>query len=404
MRYFNVILVIGVLVVLAVLFPQCFHRQRSVGDDPRGERYVGAAACIRCHGEITGSYAHNHHYQTSSAINSTCLKIKMAPSGGRFYFLDSSYICVEEKDGSLSQVHFVNGKADVTGKFDIAFGSGEKARTYAYWKEGKLYQLPLTYYKGMDNGWANSPGFPAGHARYDRIIESRCFECHASYVHATTVQSGPLSVSENLDSSSIVYGIDCERCHGPALQHVTFHEENPSVKTGKYIVSIKSLNRQRQLDLCAVCHSGNDQSRQRSLFAFTPGDTLSHFYYPDFGAGKGEPDVHGKQLQLLQASKCYQMTTTMTCTTCHDAHGPEENKIVRFISKCMDCHQNSAHALAILKDNEQKKRDFNLVAVNCIDCHMPLQISKTIHFNNGTELKNTPYFIRTHKISIYKSQ
>lgn len=401
MRYFKVILVIGVLVVLAVLLPQCFHKQRSIGADPRGERYAGAGTCIRCHQEIAGSYAHNHHYQTSSAINNSRPPIKMAPSGGRFYFLDSSYIRVESNGPSLSQIYFVNGRPDLSGRFDIAFGSGEKAQTYGYWKEGKLYQLPLTYFGGMNNGWANSPGFPAGHARYNRIIESRCFECHASYVHAATVQSGPLSVSENLDPGSIVYGVDCERCHGPALQHVKFHEDNPSVTTAKYIVSIRSLSRQRQLDLCAVCHSGNDQSRQRSLFAFTPGDTLSHFYYPDFGANNGEPDVHGKQLQLLQTSKCYQMTT-MTCTTCHDAHGPEENKIARFISTCMDCHQHSAHAAAILKDNEQKKRDFNLVGVNCIDCHMPLQISKTIHFNNG--LKNTPYFIRTHKISIYKSQ
>lgn len=68
----------------------------------------------------------------------------------------------------------------------------------------------------------------------------------------------------------------------------------------------------------------------------------------------------------------------------------------------MDCHQGSAHASGVMRDNEQKKRDFNMVGKNCIDCHMPLQASKTIWFNNGGESKKIPYFIRTHKIGIYK--
>jgi hypothetical protein len=75
-----------------------------------------------------------------------------------------------------------------------------------------------------------------------------------------------------------------------------------------------------------------------------------------------------------------------------------------FISKCMDCHQHSIHAVTVMKDNEQKKRDFNLVSPNCIDCHMPLQTSKTIHSieQSGRGLKNIPYLLRMHKIAIYK--
>jgi hypothetical protein len=195
---------------------------------------------------------------------------------------------------------------------------------------------------------------------------------------------------------------------------VQFQLEHPGDKTARYITRISVLTRQQQLDVCGVCHSGNDQSPQQSLFAFAPGDTLSHYYMPDFGADNGEPDVHGKQVQLLKASMCFK-GSSMTCTTCHSPHEQEANKTALFISKCMECHGNSAHAAAILKDNEQKKRDFNLVAPNCIDCHMPLQISKTIHSmgwtreatgadtNQGGGLKNIPYLLRTHKIAIYKA-
>jgi hypothetical protein len=210
-----------------------------------------------------------------------------------------------------------------------------------------------------------------------------------------------MTVTEHLDSNSIVYGIDCQRCHGPAAAHVKFHQANPDVKAAKYMVSIKALPRQRQLDGCGVCHSGNDRSPQRSMFTFMPGDTLSHFYFPTFGDERGEPDVHGKQLQLLSSSQCF-IKSSMTCTSCHNAHVPEKDQMAYFVSKCMDCHQGSAHATAILKENEQKKGDLNPTGATCIDCHMPLQSSKVIQFNNGAGEKNIPYFIRTHKIAIYK--
>ena len=445
--------VISLLTMLTGLFSQCIHNRSFTGNDPRGDQYAGAAVCANCHKDISSHYAFNDHFRTSSSIDASRLKKLLALSKGRYYFGDSSYIRMEEDSYLLFQSHFVNGQKDRSGKFDIAFGSGEKAQTYASWKENQLYQLPLTWFAGF-NAWANSPGFPAGHANYERVITSRCFECHASYVSRETIQSGPLSISENLDRNSIVFGIDCERCHGPALGHVQFHMEHPDDKTAKYITRISALTRQQQLDVCGVCHSGNDQSPQKSLFAFTPGDTLSHYYMPEFGADNGEPDVHGKQLQLLRASLCFK-ASSMTCTTCHSPHEAEENKTALFISKCMDCHRQSVHALNIQKDNEQKKRDFNLVGPSCIDCHMPLQNSKVIHSTgwaggpssvtepsegydrggararssdeglqtldgrpnwdtlskrpiaadkNGTGgLKNIPYLLRTHRIAIYKA-
>ena len=393
--------------MLTGLFSRCMHGKSFTGNDPRGDQYAGAAVCANCHKDICSHYALNDHFRTSAPVDADRMK---AISKDRYYYGDSSYIRMEKDSYLLFQSHFVNGQKERSGKFDIAFGSGEKAQTYGSWKESRLYELPLTWFAGS-GVWANSPGFPAGHANYERVITSRCFECHASYVNREMVQSGPLSVSENLDRNSIVFGIDCERCHGPALDHVQFQMEHPEEKTAKYMTRISALTRQQQMDVCAMCHSGNDQSPERSLFAFAPGDTLSHYYMPGYGANNGEPDVHGKQLQLLRASMCFK-GSSMTCTTCHSRHEPEENKMAVFISKCMDCHRKSAHAAGIIKDNEQKKRDFNLVGPSCIDCHMPLQTSKTIYStgwtegrvdSNGAEFKNIPYLLRTHKIAIYKA-
>jgi hypothetical protein len=399
MQHLKIIFSISLLMVLIIFISRCIPGSPS-NNDPRGDQYAGSKACGDCHRGISGSYAHANHYKTSSEINGNALKKLIGPSKGRFYFTDSSFIGIEEKANALFQSYFTGDRENASERFDIAFGSAEKAQTYGYWKEDKLYQLPLTFFTSL-NAWANSPGFPARHARFERVIGSRCFECHASYINKEFVKTGSLTVSEKLDRGSIVYGIDCERCHGPAADHVKFQQDNPSVKTARYIISIKSLSRRQQLDLCAMCHSGNDQTPQRSLFSFVPCDTLSHFYFPAFGLTGGEPDVHGKQLQLLESSECFRKSD-MTCTSCHNSHAPEQNNMTAFITKCMNCHQNSIHAAGMLKENEQIKRDFNLVSRNCIDCHMPLQTSKTIYFNNGAQQKNIPYLIRTHKIAVYQ--
>ena len=401
---------ISLLALSVAFFSRCFQVNTTGSSDSRGPLYAGSQACIKCHQPVSNSYIHNNHFKTSSLVNAGSLKTMAAVAKYPFYFLDSTHISIEEKNKTIYQsLYAPDNRSDGRGagqfpasrseEFDIAFGSGEKAQTYGYWKEGKLYQLPLSWFSDL-NAWANSPGFPASHARYNRTITSRCFECHASYIKRDVEQSGSLAVNEVLDSKSIVYGIDCERCHGPALEHVKFHQDNPDAKTAKFITRISTLSRQQRLDLCAVCHSGNDRETQRSLFDFVPGDTLSHFYYPSFGATAAEPDVHGQQLQLLRLSKCFN-ASDMTCSTCHQTHG-DQATTMDYSTKCYSCHEGSAHATDVMKENEQRKRDFNLASTTCVDCHMPLVASKTIILNDGAGAKTIPYLLRTHRISIYK--
>jgi len=401
---YKIACLVGLLAVLVVSFSRCFQANATSHSDSRGPLYAGSQACAACHQPVLSSYIHNNHFKTSSEVDAGSLSRKMrsAVAKNPFYFLDSSYISVEEINNTWRQ-SLSTGPGQPSsirsGKFDIAFGSAEKAQTYGYWKEGKLYELPLTWFPSLST-WASSPGFSASHARFDRIITGRCFECHSSYIKRTVEPSGPMAVSETLNRSSIIYGIDCERCHGPALEHVRFHQANPTVKTATFITRISSLSRQQQLDLCGMCHSGNDQELQRSLFDFVPGDTLTHFYYPNFGTTAREPDVHGQQLQLLRLSKCF-AASDITCSTCHSTHKDPEPTIA-YNSKCMNCHQGSAHATDVMKENEQRKRDFNLASNTCIDCHMPLRPSKTIILNNGAGSKTIPYLLRSHKIAIYR--
>jgi hypothetical protein len=401
MQHTKTVFVMAALVMISIFFVKCFDNNSSSNNDPRGNQYAGTASCVGCHAKIAESYLHTNHYKTSSVVSSSLLKKIADTSKKYFYYRDSSHIRLEQKGDDFFQSAFYKEQKQNSLKFDVAFGSAEKAQSYGAWNGNQLFQLPLTYFASL-NVWANSPGFPLNHPKFDRLIISGCFQCHATYIAKEDLPSKTsMAMDEKLYPNTVIYGIDCERCHGPAAAHVKYQQENPLVKTAKYITSIKSLSRDQQLDVCGTCHSGNDRTAERSILAFVPGDTLSNYYLPQFGFGSMDPssDVHGKQMQLLQSSQCFQKSN-ITCGTCHDPHA--KNTTTVFITKCMTCHQQSTHAAGYMKKIEQTKDNTALEKISCISCHMPRQISKVISFKDGTTEKNLSYYLRTHRIAVYK--
>ena len=147
-------LLIGLLIVV---LSRCITSGPEA--DPRGAGYAGQQTCVRCHKDIADTYAETAHFQTSSPVGEAA----DVPGGtGVFRFSDHSRVQVENREGALYQVAYSGDREVSAGRMDIAFGSGEKARTYAFWEGNDLYQLPLTYY-GVVESWTNSPGFPKDH-------------------------------------------------------------------------------------------------------------------------------------------------------------------------------------------------------------------------------------------------
>jgi hypothetical protein len=376
-----------VFLTIIICFITCTGNSNSTAD-PRGELYAGSATCVSCHKNIGDSYVHTSHYNSSSKTSYAELKGLIDSTNRIFSYINNQQVSLEDTNRQFFQAYSVNGRHITSQKMDIVFGSGKNAQTYGYWKDSQLYELPLTYLS-IRRTFTNSPGYPIDRPYYSRVIPSRCLECHASFVNAKQVREKTfLQMNEKFDQSSLVNGIDCERCHGAGAQHVQFQNSNPNIKEAKFITKIKSLSRQQQLDLCATCHSG-DPVEMRSIFAFKPGDTLSK-YYLSFTSGSAEPDVHGMQTQLLESSKCFR-NSNMTCITCHDPHEAKEN-IQAIINTCTSCHKQSIqHAAQISAGSDN----------NCITCHMPSRASKSLVFNNQTTGNNIPYMLRTHRIAIY---
>jgi hypothetical protein len=357
---------------------------------PRSD-YVGDSVCRSCHQEKSGDYLQTAHHRTSSWPSARTMKGSFNPPTN-ILKTSNPYLTFEmtvnEKGYFQSAVEEVSPykKISRTERIDVVTGLARKGQSYLFWKGDQLFQLPVTYWTATDS-WVNSPSYPDGSPHFDKPIIPRCLECHASYFEWL-----PPPVNR-YRKTSLVLGILCEKCHGPGREHVARHRKKPSppAGTGEAIVNPASLSRDRQIDICGLCHSGNGTPIQPAL-SFLPGDALDDYIDIPYSSPEDAVDVHGNQVQLLGRSKCFQ-STTMTCTTCHDVHKPQ-NDAAAFSPRCLSCHQPS-------QCGEYAKMGDQMIR-NCIDCHMPLQDSRVLFSNTGGK-KLTPK-VRNHRIAIYAGE
>jgi hypothetical protein len=297
---------------------------------------------------------------------------------------------MENSDSGLYQVEYQNGKEVLARKFDITIGSGMRGQTYLSWNADILTQLPVSYLTSA-NSWANSPG-DKDQVYFDRPVNSRCLECHATYAKVLPFRfmNGP----EEFDRHNVILTISCEKCHGPGAKHVNWQTENPEARVAKYIINPSQFSRQQSLDMCAVCHGGQIKST-KPTFSYVPGKKLTG-YFKIGSPNDTSIDVHGNQLGLLKQSKCFRMTSTLTCLSCHNPHSDERNNLALFSAKCMRCHRVNLGTFCSVKNVTN-----NILRQNCIDCHMPKQVSKSIVLQVEDKQKPTAQLLRTHFIKVY---
>jgi hypothetical protein len=275
-----------------------------------------------------------------------------------------------------------------TERMDLVIGSGVRGQTYLYWIENRLFELPVSYWSDARQ-WINSPGYRDGTANFARHVDPRCLECHTTYIKA--LSDDPQT---NLyDKSSLIAGISCETCHGPGSGHVMQERtksmgrvetmEQPILNPGKF-------DRDRQIDQCALCHNGTQRAETAPAFSFSPGQELDRYLSANSADLGDHPDVHGNQVGLLKRSKCFLSSPTMTCSTCHNVHAPEQ-AASSYSQKCLTCHQWQ-HCGA---SKQMGKR----IVQDCISCHMPLQQTSAIVSETAGKIIHTS--IRTHWIKVY---
>jgi mono/diheme cytochrome c family protein len=368
----------------------------SLEKNVANSQFAGSATCANCHKDIYEKHIHTAHFLTSQIATEHNIKGSFEQGKNEFDFGGDTKVVMEKRADGLYQVAYENGVEKKARPFSIVVGSGTKGQTYLYWFKNNLGQLPISYFTHAAQ-WSNSPGY-GNKLVFNRPVTSRCLECHSTFAQVVSAQNVE---PEQFDHNQIIYGVDCEKCHGPAQQHVDFQTKNPTIKTAKYIIAPTTFTRKQSLDMCAVCHGGR-LSKTKPSFSFKAGDDLADYFAIDTAAkDANDIDVHGNQLGLLAASKCFK-NSQMTCLSCHNPHENEAGKLALFSQRCITCHGGGND-----KNNGHEKICKLTASIgpaiknNCIDCHAPEQPSKAIAMLlQGNEMP-TSATMRSHFIKIY---
>jgi len=345
--------------------------------------YAGDSACAACHAEAAAAYrthamARSFHRWTPDTRVESALERPLfhAPTG--FY-----YAIVEEHD-TLYQEEFLIGPGgrrlhELRRRIDVVVGSGSIARTYFTDENGRLFQLPLTWYGRK--GWDFSPGYERNNARFGRLMPDRCVACHGS---------DPVS-HPHLEGKYVALppGIGCERCHGPGALHARERAAGVPVD-GTYdntIVNPRDLPVERRLDVCEQCHVHTSVTVLREgedAFSYRPSRPLAD--HAAFFKPAGGIDIVSHADRLRQ-SGCFRATRPterpLECATCHDPHAPEApGDSPARTAACRQCHDLAGLTQRLASSPAAAAHTAD---ADCVGCHMPVVQERTVPHGSFTD-------------------
>jgi hypothetical protein len=336
--------------------------------------YVGPAACAKCHQDEHASYLETPH---SRALADVILVEE--PDVGEFtHALSNRKYEVVHRSNQMWHRESLRDKAGpdiLLAEYPMRYtiGSGHHSRSYLIEVDGFLMESPVTWYTSQQ-AWSVSPGYDVSHPpSFGRMADIGCVICHVGRVESV---DGSRYRTKIHDQS-----ISCESCHGPGSLHVQKHRDgkNYSDILDLTIVNPSHLTRAQSEATCGQCHLRGAASvvlRGRSIQGFRPGLRLTDFR-ADYQLEHPEKEMkvvgHVEQMRL---SRCYQESTTLTCTTCHDPHAkpPSEQRVEYFRQKCLECHAVDKCQL------DQEQRLLRDQQDNCVACHMPQSPTDIPHF------------------------
>jgi predicted CXXCH cytochrome family protein len=361
------------ILLLAAAMGACLAGLLAGADSTRA--YADPNTCAACHSEIARRYSQTGMARTFGTVRGAGdghlanVTYTHAPS--------AETISVSHADtGFQMERHQTGFNGSITNslmaRIDYWFGSGHHARSYlSRTGRDELIELPLTWYSEKNGYWAMSPGYDSpSHAGFSRKATYRCMFCHNAY---PSLKPG----ADRMDDATkfpadLPQGIDCQRCHGPGLDHVQAALAGRSaIDLKKLIVNPAALPLERRDEVCLQCHLEPTSLALpaalpvygRGVFSYQAGEPLDQYMrYFDHAPGTGHDDKFefAGAPYRLRKSKCFTaIQGALACITCHDPHEPDRSQIVaRSNTACVSCHRAIAGA------------QNHTSGANCVACHM----------------------------------
>ena len=241
-----------------------------------------------------------------------------------------------------------SGKSSPRVGVDAVFGSLAHALGPISIEDGRSIRELSVSFSAHHDAWILTPGQehetdPLGSLQ--SVEDShRCMSCHMTRAAWR---------GDRLDLNASVFGVQCERCHGPGSAHV-----EAVVKDNKNtdIFNPGALLPVAQVRFCSQCH--------REAADLWPNQILEPH---------GADEVARHAGAALMLSACYRKSSpeiTISCLECHNPHKNIENGPVghHFNKSCLRCHRSP----------EREHADQTIASTSdCVSCHMAKIESKS---------------------------
>jgi hypothetical protein len=314
--------------------------------DPNYARYVGDQSCRECHPGEFAAHSRSGHSKT----------FRLASQVESARKLDGRQVPDPERPGVTWRFKLVDGKLwterkesgqDREDLIEYVLGSRRHAATFVSLIDRdpaspRLLEHRLTDFARGDRldltpGQKETTG-NSGNTPHGREIDAwntlKCLGCHA-----TTLSNRG---SAFLDEASMIRNVSCERCHGPAKEHV---EAARGGATGSDLAMTPRLGEStaiEQMKQCGECHRTPEMVAPAEIRVDNPAL------------------VRHQPVGLMQSACFLKSEGRLNCSTCHDPHARSSTDLMAYQARCLDCHGQASRTACPVNPTE-----------GCVGCHMP---------------------------------